>query len=270
MYEIDGVPLEDPQRRWGIESQTQARTPVAFRVVDAAIPGSDGSLPIWGEDVEATALGLEINVWGAPQEVERSCGFLRGLLGKTHAPLIVKRRDGLIAEAKPAAISDPIMTPRYALLSATLTIPSGVWRGPLEGWEADTLVGEHNVSSLEGGSRPVTDALVLVTGPAQNLRITDVATGAVLVYSGTIPAGQKLLVDVAAWRATLGADVSWDSAGADATRNVDGTGPRSATHLWTLTPQATPAGTTWTRISVSATGTTDASGLQLRARTSHL
>ena len=195
-------------------------------------------------NVEATALGLEINVWGAPQEVERSCGFLRGLLGKTHAPLIVKRRDGLTAEAKPAAISDPIMTPRYALLSATLTIPSGVWRGPLEGWEADTLVGEHNVSSLEGGSRPVTDALVLVTGPAQNLRITNVATGAVLIYSGSIPAGQKLLVeDVAAWRATLGADVSWDSAGADATRNVDGTGPRSATHLWTLTPPATPAGT---------------------------
>ncbi len=270
MYEIDGVPLNDPQRRWGIESQTQARTPVAFRAVDVSIPGTDGSVPIWGEDVEATALGLELNVWGAPEEVARSCGFLRGLLGKTYAPLIVRRHDGLEAEAKPAAISDPIMMPTYARISATLTIPSGVWRGPLEGWEADTLVGTHNIASLEGGSRPVTDALVLVTGPAQNLRLVDEASGAELRFTGSIPSGQKLLVDVGAWRATVGTSVSWDSDGGDATRGVTGTGPRSATHLWSLTPKATAAGTTWTRVSVSATGTTSASGLQIRARSSHL
>lgn len=270
MYEIDGVPLSDPRGGWRLHRETQRRTPVTLRAVDASIPGVDGSLPIYGEDLEPTALGLEVNVYGSPARVEERCNFLRGLLGKTHGPLLVSRRDGRTAEAKPAAISDPVMSPGYARISATLTIPSGVWRGPVIGWEADTLVGEHNVSSLEGGTRPVTDPLLLVTGPAQNLALTDVASGAELRYTGTIPAGQKLLVDVAAWRATLGEAVDWDSSGSDATNSIDGTGPRSSVHLWSLTPQATPAGTTWTRVSVSATGTTNASGLQLRARTSHL
>lgn len=270
MYEIDGVPLSDRRGRWRLHRETQRRAPVTMRAVDVTVPGVDGSLPIYGEAVEAAVLGLELNVYGTPAEVEARCAFLRGLLGKTHAPLLVRRRDGAVAEAKPATISDPVMAAHYARISATLTIPAGVWRGPVTGWEADALVGTHNIASLEGGSRPVTDALVLITGPARNLTLTDDATGAVLRFTGDVPAGEQLLVDVGAWRATLGADVTWDSPGHDATALVDGTGPRSSTHLWTLTPCATPAGTTWTSVTVSATNTTAASGLRLRTRTAHL
>lgn len=270
MYEVDGVPLSDPQGRWRLHRETQRRTPVTMRAVEATVPGLDGALPIYGEAVEPTALGLELSVYGTEEQIEERCAFLRGLLGKTHAPLLVSRRDGLTAEAKPAAITDPVMTARYARISATLTIPAGVWRGPVIGWEADTLVGTHNIAPLEGGSRPVTDPLVLITGPARNLALTDDETGAVLRYTGDVPAGEQLLVDVGAWRATLGADVAWDSTGHDATALVDGTGPRSSTHLWTLTPRSTPAGTTWTSVTVSATNTTAASRLRLRTRTSHL
>ena len=70
MYTIDGVPLSDPQYRWRVHRETQRRTPVAMRSIDTHIPGVDGNLPIYGEDVEATALGLELNVYGTPAQVE--------------------------------------------------------------------------------------------------------------------------------------------------------------------------------------------------------
>lgn len=272
MYEIDGVPLSDPQYRWRLHRETMRRTPVAIRAVDAHIPGIDGSLPIWGEDVEATALHLELNVYGTPAQVEERCGFLRGLLGKTHAPLIVGRRGGLTTEAKPASISDPVMTDRYARISAVLTIPSGVWRGPETTWTHTVPLASapQVIDTLEGGTRPITDQLLLVTGPATQPTATDVATGSTLRWAGAVPAGQRLLIDCAAWRATVGAGVSWGSTGTNATTSLVATGPRSAHHLLPLTPVATPAGVTETRIAFTHSGGTSATGLQVRARTTHI
>lgn len=270
MYEIDGVPLSDPQWRWRLHRETQRRAPVTMRAVDVVIPGVDGSMPIYGEPIEQAVLGLEINVYGSPAEVEDRCNFLRGLLAKNHAPLVVTRRDGRTAEAKLAALSDPVMTPAYARISATLTIPSGVWRGEEETWAASALSGTSKVSTLAGGTRAVTDALVLIQGPASDLALTDKATGARLRYTKAVPDGQQLLIDTGQWRATVGPSVGWSSTGGGATKDLANTGPRSDVHLWTLTPIATPAGTTQTSITVSATGITESSGLQIRARSAHL
>lgn len=262
MYEIDGVPLSDPQWRWRLHRETQRRTPVTMRAVDVAIPGVDGSLPIYGENIEQAALALEINVYGSPAEVEARCNFLRGLLGKTHAPLEITRRDGLTAEAKLVTLSDPVMSPGYARISAVLSIPSGTWRGEALSWTADALEGQHTVSTLAGGTRPVTDAQILVQGPASGVTLTDDATGAQLRFTDAIPEGEQLQIEVGQWQASLGS--------VDASRSLESTGSRSDVLLWTMTPQALPTGTTDTRITVTASGTTSASGLQIRARASHL
>lgn len=276
MYTIDGVPLSDPKRRWTVHRETQRRTPVAFRSVDVSVPGVDGNIPIYGENVEATALALELNVYGSPVQIENRVNFLRSLLGRTTGPLTVERRGGLVAEAKPASISDPVMTEHYARISVTLSIPAGVWRGSSATWaHSDPLSTDADVvDTLDGGSRPITDALVLITGPATTPEVEDVATGSRLRYTGAIPAGQKLLIDASAWRATLGASVSWGSTGTNATASIVGTGPRSDTTLFPLTPipGLTPGGdpTTAPAITFTATGTTSATAVQIRARTSHL
>lgn len=290
MYTIDGVPLSDPQRRWRLHRETQRRTPVAFRAVDVQVPGLDGSLPIYGEDVESTALALELNVYGTPAQVEERVAFLRALLGKTYAPLQVVRRDGLVAEAKPAAISDPVMTERFARLSATLTIPSGVWRGPEVTWthpapQSDAPV---VVADLAGGSRAITDARILITGPANTPSIEDVATGATVRHTGSVPAGQRLLIHCGEWRASVAAGVGWGAQGSNATRDLANTGPSSASHLMTLTPTitgqswpsrepgvpivpATGDGLTFApRLIFRASGTTTATRMQVRARTTNL
>lgn len=276
MYTIDGVPLSDPKGRWSVHRASQRRTPVAFRSVDVDVPGVDGNIPIYGENVEATALALEVNVYGTPEQIESRVNFLRSLLGRTSGPLEVEKRGGLIADAKPASISDPVMTESYARIGATLSIPSGVWRGPLSTWaHPDATSAEpEGVGTLDGGSRPITDALVLITGPATTPEIEDVATGSKVRYTGSVPAGQKLLIDIFQWRATLGASVSWGSTGTNATASIVGSGPRSDTTLFPLTPipGINPDGdpTTAPAITFTATGTTTATAVQIRARTSHL
>lgn len=289
MYTIDGIPLADPQYRWRLHRETERRTPVAIRSVDAHVPGMDGNLPIYGEDIEATALHLELNVYGTPAQVEERCNFLRGVLGKTHAPLVVERRDGLVADAKPASISDPVMTPSYARMGVVLTIPAGVWRGPEVTWThpSPQSAAPVVVADLAGGSRAITDAQFLITGPANTPSIEDAATGATLRYTGSVPAGQRLLIHAGEWRAGLGSG-SWGSQASNATRDLANTGPASASHLMTLTPTitgqswpsrepgvpivpATGDGLTFApRLIFRASGTTTATSMQVRARTKNL
>lgn len=275
MYAIDGVPLSDPERRWRVHRETQRRTPVAMRSIDTHIPGMDGSLPIYGEDVEATALGLELNVYGTPAQVEARCEFLRGLLGKTYGPLVVRRRDGLEADAKPASISDPVMTDTYARISAVLTIPAGVWRGPVATWEHinPTSTSVQIVDDLDGGSRAVTDALILIHGPATTPEVEDEATGSIVRFTGEIPSGQALLIACDEWRAGVGGSVGWSSNWTNATARIVNTGPHSATHILPITPRARLVNgepSTAPGLIFRATGTDPNTRVQVRARTTHL
>lgn len=289
MYTIDGVPLSDPKRRWTVHRESQRRTPVAFRSVDVNVPGGDGNIPIYGENVEATALALELNVYGrTPVQIEERVNFLRSLLGRTTGPLEVARRDGKVAAAKPAAISDPVMTDVYARLSVTLSIPAGVWRGPVETWQHPAPSTAATVATPIKSSRPIVDSIILITGPATSPVVEDAATGASVQYSGAVPSGQKLLIDCAQWRANLGAGTTWDTTGSNATSDLDNTGPLSDVTLLPLTPVM--AGESWAnrgqgvpivpaagdglaftpRIIFRASGTSTATRLQVRARGSFI
>lgn len=288
MYTIDGVPLSDPHYRWRVHRETQRRTPVAFRSVDVDVPGVDGNIPIYGENIEATALALELNVYGAPGEVEERVNFLRSILGRTTGPLMVGKRGGLVAEAKPASISDPVMVDHYARLSVTLSIPAGVWRGPEETWQHPAPASTAAVATPIRSSRPITDSMVLITGPATSPIVEDAATGSRVQYAGAVPAGQKLLIDCADWRANLSNNTTWGTAGSNATSDLDNTGPMSDVTLLTLTPVM--AGESWgnrgtgvpivpaagdglaftPRIIFRASGTTSATRVQVRARGSFI
>lgn len=239
MYTIDGVPLSDPLGRWRVHRNSQRRTPVAFRSVDVNVPGMDGNIPIYGEQIEATALALELNVYGrTPAQIEERAQFLRALLGRTTGPLIVGKRGGLTAEAKPVSISDPVMTDRYARLAVTLSIPSGVWRGPEVTYSRihRRETNEVTISELNGSSRAMTDSLILIEGPANGPRITDVATGSTIRFTGNVPTGENLLIDTRSWRASVGAGVSWGSGGTNATSRIVNSGPQSSTTLFPITP----------------------------------
>lgn len=288
MYTIDGVPLSDPLYRWRVHRETQRRTPVAFRSVDVDVPGVDGNIPIYGENVEATALALEINIYGNAEQIEERVQFLRALLGRTTGPLQVGKRGRLTAEAKPVSMSDPVMTDHYARMAVTLAIPSGTWRGPVETWTHPSPGSSAAVATPIRSARPITDALLHVIGPAISPTFTDVATGATVQYQGNMTASQALLIDCAEWRAGIGSTVTWDSNWTNATKDLANTGPQSDATLLPLTP--TMAGESWIdrgpgvpivpadgdglafvpRISFQASGTGPTTRVQVRARGSFI
>lgn len=288
MYTIDGVPLSDPGHRWRLHRETQRRTPVAFRSVDVNVPGVDGNIPIYGENVEATALALEVNVYGSPEQIEERVQFLRALLGRTTGPLRVGKRGGLVAEAKPVSMSDPVMTDHYARMAATLAIPSGTWRGPVETWTHPSPGSSAEFALPVKSARPITDALLHVIGPAISPTFTDVATGATVQYQGNMTASQALLIDCAEWRAGIGSTVTWDSNWTNATKDLANTGAMSDVTLLPLTPIM--AGESWAergegveivpalgdglaftpRIKFEASGTGSTTRVQVRARGSFI
>ena len=197
------------KRRWSVHRESQRRTPVAFRSVDVDVPGVDGNIPIYGEQVEATALALELNVYGTPGQIEERVNFLRSLLGRTSGPIEVEKRGGLVADAKPASISDPVMTEHYARVGVTLSIPCWRVARPIEDMGTPRRT-DHRCRrrghARRGKSahrrqprphhRPSHDtAKSRMSRPARRFE-----------YTGSVPAGQKLLIDTSRWRATLGAE----------------------------------------------------------------
>lgn len=241
MYTIDGVPLSDPYRRWTVHRSTERRTPAAFRTVDVTVPGVDGSVPIYGEQVESTALNLTVNIYGKGDQLDERVNFMRGLLGKTHGPIIVSKRESgrtVTAKAKPAAISEPVSTGVYVQLTVVLTVSSGTWRGPVETWEHPDPTSTEAVATPIRSSRPITDSLILITGPANSPVVEDAATGATVQYTGNVEAGDSLLIDCAEWRAAIGSSgsVSWGTTWHNATVDIDNTGAYSDVTLLSLTP----------------------------------
>lgn len=273
MYVIDGVPLSDPQRRWRVHRSTERRTPAAFRSVDVTVPGVDGSLPIYGEQVEATALKLVLNVYGTGAVLEERVNFLRALLGKTYGPLILSKPDNgrtVTTEAKPAAISEPVSTGVYVQLSATLTIPSGTWRGPQTTWEHPAPQSSDAATVQIPSSRPITDSRILISGPATAPIVTDVATGATVRFMGSVPVGESLLIVCDEWRAVMAEGGHFTWIGNWSTSEITNTGPLSDVTLLPLTPQPQSGLTFSPRITFAASGTTTETRVQVRAHGSFI
>lgn len=274
MYTIDGVPLSDADGRWGVLTTSDARTPVAMRSVSVSAPGVDGNIPIYGENVESTALTVNMFIRGTSwEDMTANIDFIRRLVTKTYAPLQFKQLMGVssrVADAKLASMDAPTAArlERVVTQKFTFTIPAGVWRDEdTTDWThpAPTSSVKQTVVALAGGTARISDALALITGPAVSPKLTDPTTGAWVQYTGTVDAGTQLLIDCREWRATVGSAVDWNSTGAGATKLLTNGGPDSAVRLFTLTPKST-AETPATYLTLTADGRTSATACVLRTR----
>lgn len=62
-------------------------------------------------------------------------------------------------------------------------------------WSNDTL----SLDGLTGGSAPIEDSIITVTGPATNPRVTNQTTDTWVQYNGTLNAGDTWVVDCGQW-----------------------------------------------------------------------
>lgn len=286
-YTLDGVALDHPAGCWRLKSGTRRRSFPAARSVSVKMPGRSGELPIVGLDLETTSVALVFGLTGRTpsgtdggfEQLESNLEALAALIGVRHRLMTLSYTAGSIvrvAEVALDSVSEPEVDVGSARgrLTAIFKIPGVFWRDPITStWAGSANAAEQPVTTLAGSTGPVADALLRITGPAVNPAITDVATGDTITRPSGLTAGQRLLIDCGQMKARLVTTDTWDmSAGSDVTGQIQATGPGSAFHWLHLTP-AVGVGDPFSRVVLvtsSATSTTGASGLEVRARRAYL
>ncbi|MBB4915101.1 hypothetical protein [Streptosporangium saharense] len=289
-YSLDGVALDHPAGCWRLKPGTRRRPLPGVRSVEVVMPGRAGELPVLGLDHETTSLPLEFSVTsrtpgggdGGYEQMEANLEALSALLGVRHRLMTLRYEAGTIvrvADATITSVSEPEINTgaARARLTAVARIPGVYWRDEFATtWTGSANAANQAVATLAGATGPITDALIRVTGPAVNPAVVDVATGATVTRPSGLLSTERLIIDCATMRAAKATVDTWDPTPGpnvtDVTGTVQTTGPGSAFRWLHLTP-AVGAGDPFSRvvlITATATSTTGASKIEIRARRSYL
>lgn len=289
---VDGVVLDG--YAWGVEAKTRTFGQVrpgsedGNGLGDIVLPGVDGEMPVLNEDFEPTFLTLGMFVRGtdangivpggstAIAECEANMDTLSFLFGKRHALLDVQhdtKGTGALRQALckvVTAIEPDILPGRSARFKVQLKIPGVFWQDllPSEWASTPTLVSgnSYEVTTLQGGVAPISDAIITVTGPATNPQLVDMTTGAYVRLNAAVPAGQVWRLNCGTWASRYGAGLvftSADTAGTDG-QAVTVFGGGKASFL-RMQPDVMN-GARRVHLTVTGTGFTSATAIGVRAR----
>lgn len=229
-YTLNGVDLEDAKGRWFVMKGTHIPGVAAPRNASVEVPLRNGVLPAstasWGTfkvtvslmvtDARDGALGggraaLEDN-WQALMTILHSPTLMT--LGYKPAGMTERT-----TKVRVSGISDPSF--HYGgLIYETAVIfesLSGIWKDT-----AVKTMDSNLLAPIDGGSRPITDAILLATAYTGTvLKVTDVVSGSWISWSGTVPENKNVRIDCAAVTARFVAPGGWDEPGDDASKGLD-------------------------------------------------
>jgi hypothetical protein len=243
---VDGVRLDT--LAWNIEAISRAVS--SRRSGDFTVPNLDGSIPTLNDALEPTTYGLQMWLRGTDVDgvtpgvgsittLRNNLDELLHLFGKRHALLEVREQvDAGGTERRAwAKVTDTIEPDlggagNSGRFMVGMVLPYGVWE------DVNTTdltlaapVTAAEVTSLQGATERVNDAIFLVEGPATTPRITDPATGMYVELGVALTAGQFWRFNSATWASRYGAGLSLgsaDTAGTDGTAVTATGGPSRA------------------------------------------
>lgn len=260
-WTLNGVDLDTLAE---VQSATLWRPPMETRRSPLAIPGIHGELspglpvfkaPTMSIVVDHVATTTVPALGAASDALQSLLAAPRLTLGRRIGGLTVTAR----AELASAAYTSP-WGGTHASNTIVLAIP-GVWFSDVAQTSPDVGPGAVAIAHLAGASAPQPSAVLRITGPVSNPAVVDVSSGTSVTWSGTVPAGQFLFIDLASLTARLGTSSSaWDSGGSVVT-SLLGFGAGGRLQLW---PAFGSSGTT-TSVSFSGSGTSSATKLAVRA-----
>jgi hypothetical protein len=278
---VDGVRLDT--LAWNIEKINRAGA--SRREADVAVPGRDGALPSLNDDLDSARLGLEMFVMGTDEDgavpvagrrdtLRENLDELVHLFGKRHALLevqevvaagVTRRAWAKVTDSIAPDLNTPGSSGQFAV---SMVLPYGVWEdvGTTD-WTQVAPGAAVEVTSLQGATERVLDAILLVKGPITNPRITDPATGAYVELQAALTAADYWRVNVGTWATRTGnlGLGSSDATGTDrqAVTRFGGT-PNQAAFL-PLTP-VRDTGARRVRLTLTGSGTDGTTALSVRAR----
>lgn len=269
---VDGVRLDT--LAWNIETLDGRLSVPGLRGEDPIVPGLDGVVYVPNKSADAGSMTLTMWVRGSDAdglvpfgssqmaEFRKNLAALVTMFGVRHRLLDVRQTwpagdiQWMAQVVQPYDFSANAVNPR-AKFAVELNIPQTYGRDvsttDYTSASALTTGTTLTLAAYAGLTAPISDAILVVRGPATNPRLTNPDTGEWVQYNGTIATGTDWRIDCAQWDTRTGAAIGL--AGAGGTIQVAGTTyagggapfmrlhPRSGGPQLTLTGSGFGAGT---------------------------
>lgn len=260
IYSLDGVDLDDPLGRWVLAEGTALSTRGEPWNASVDIPGRFGVLPIAPAVTKSATVALKFSVfsWADTRDGSRCKGGLAQLeknyqelmrrlfaFGRMqtlrYTPAGQPAREAVV---RPSSSVEPVLDPHSETITFAVTyeIASGLWRSPV-----DIVDHLSDMSKFNGCVMPIPDGKLMLEPTAPICTVKDNVSGSTFTFTGSLNGGERLIVDIAGYRAWKNPSIEWDIQ----------PGARSADGEISMSPggfRATPNADG--RISMTLTGTT--------------
>ena len=233
IYSLDGADLDDVRQRWVLAEGTTLSTRGEPWNASVDIPNRFGVLPIAPSVLKSATVALKFTVfsWEDGRNGNRCKGGLarleqnyQDLLRRLYAfgrlqTLRYTPKGAPVREAavRPTSSVEPAFDPHSETVTFAITyeIVSGLWRGT-EDIEAPLA----DMSKFDGCVMPISDGKLLLEPTAATCTVKDNVSGTSLTFTGSLNAGERLLVDVARYRAWKTLSQDWTAP--QGSRSADG------------------------------------------------
>lgn len=282
---VDGVRLDSAA--WGIDVKTRATAET--RVGDTQVNGIDGMIASLNDDLGVASrtysmwlLGTDANgvIPGGSDPMAQCLANADTLthLFKAESYRLRDVREVVDASGTQrqfyAKVTDSlpidIKAGGYGRFTVTLSIPAGSSQDvATSDWTSTPTIVSGNayqVTTLAGATAPIGDAIITVTGPANNPQVSDYVSGAYVKLNRVLAAGEVWRINSGTWATRYGSGLtlgSTDSAGTDGWPITQRGGGNA--RLLTLQPSLL-GGSRVVQVALTAAGITSATTVAVRAR----
>lgn len=273
-YAVNGLPLNDPDNGRKLLDAPVWASSLAMKNFALALPGVHGQLGVWNTPLDASQIQLKVRLTDQNEDSLNAAWntIVRHLgVGVNQPSVLTRQRSAggtdagrqVSTNAQLINIDPPDFSCTGGLVTATIgfNIPSGRWYGASVDTTLNLAAANQRITSIEGGTLPVTDGKFLAKGPISGLHVFDNVSQTGFDFSGTnITSAQWLLVDMTTFTAWQKSSATYDDSGTDVSAGLTNSGIG-----WLSLVPGVTASTSQSSVTVSSSGTSGASTLTLRA-----
>lgn len=267
--QIEGLTFDGSDKRFTLTQRSGWDITPGITGSNLVIPGRDGE--VWrAKKYAPSRMVLDIFIHNVNASGTRAAGVtadeqyrlnldtLFSLFSRRTGLITVNKFDGDYATAAQRtnyAEVTAVLNPDFAgsstdpnsQMTVELTFPNPIWEDIVAQASTFTSVtngGQYTLSGALGYiTAPITDAVILLIGPATNPRIVDGASDSFIQYNGTLTSGQRWRVNCQTFQSEIGSNLQFNTGGYtninSGTNVIASTSYGPDANLFTIAPNGT-------------------------------
>lgn len=265
--QVEGISFDGSDKRFTVTTRTGWDLAPGLTGSNIFIPGRDGEvwrskkyapgrmvLDIFISNVNAS--GTLASGVTAEAQYRANLDTLMALFTRRSSLLTVNKIDsytGGVQRTNYAEVAT-VLTPDFrgatgdpvAQMTVELVFPNPIWENIVAVENVFNNVanaGQYTLGAMSYITAPITDAVLLLIGPANNPRIADGASDAFVQYNGTLTAGQRWRVNCQTFQSEVGTNLQFNTGGYTNTNSgtnvIANTAYGPDANLFTISPNGT-------------------------------